>query len=165
MTQATRVFETPEQFAAHLRALREKRREQKITVRATGVKRRSLKPIQRDTVLAKTGSRCHICGGKIEGMEWSADHVFAHSQGGQHVLDNYLPAHSLCNNYRWFYGAEEFQWILKLGVWLRTLLEREKPLSMTLSNHFLKYERRRDSRSVNGANGKKPKTTSKVRKK
>src|SRR5687767_3069014 len=118
---------------------------------------RRAKPIQRDPVLAKTGSRCHICGGKIEGKEWSADHVFAHSQGGQHALDNYLPAHNLCNTYRWFYGAEEFQCILKLGVWLRTFLETEKPLSMTLSDHFLKYERRRDSRSVNGGNGKQSK--------
>jgi 5-methylcytosine-specific restriction endonuclease McrA len=164
MTQATRLFESPEQFAAHLRALREKRREQKITVRATGTGRRSLKPIQRDAVLAKTGGRCHICGGKIEGKEWSADHVFAHSQGGQHALDNYLPAHNLCNTYRWFYGAEEFQWILKLGVWLRTLLETEKPLSKTLSNHFLKYERRRESRGK-GSNGRQSKTILKVRKK
>ena len=108
MPQAIRLFESPEQFADHLRALRAKRRERKITVRATGIKRRSLRPSQRGAVLAKTGSRCHICGGKIKGKEWSADHVFAHSQGGQHVLDNYLPAHNLCNTYRWFYGAEEF---------------------------------------------------------
>jgi 5-methylcytosine-specific restriction endonuclease McrA len=158
MSQATRLFESPEEFAAHLRALRALRMEQKISVRATGIKRRSLRPSQRDAVLTKTGSRCHICGGKIEGKEeWSADHVFAHSQGGQHVLDNYLPAHNLCNTYRWFYGAEEFQWILKLGVWLRTLIERENPLSMTLCNNFVKYERRRDARSPNGANGKQRK--------
>ena len=162
MTQAIRLFESPEQFAAHLRTLREKRRERKITVRATGIKRRSLGRSQRDAVLAKTGSRCHICGGMIEGHEWSADHVFAHSQGGQHVLDNYLPAHNLCNNYRWFYGAEEFQWILKLGVWLRTLIETEQPLSMTVSNLFVKYERRRDSRSVKGSNVKQRDTISKV---
>lgn len=31
--------------------------------------------------------------------------------------DNFLPAHSTCNNYRWDYLAEEFELILKLGVW------------------------------------------------
>lgn len=146
MPQATRLFDSPQQFTAHLRALRAKRSEMKINARATGNKRRALRPSQRDAVLAKTGSRCHICGGKIEGKEWSADHVFAHCQGGQHVLDHYLPVHNLCNSYRWFYGAEEFQWILKLGVWLRTLIETEHPLSMTLSNNFVKHERRRSSR-------------------
>ena len=29
-------------------------------------------------------------------------------------MDNYLPAHATCNNYRWDYTAAEFQEILKL---------------------------------------------------
>ena len=29
-------------------------------------------------------------------------------------MHNYLAAHAICNNYRWNYGAEEFQLILKL---------------------------------------------------
>lgn len=63
---------------------------------------------QRNEVLEKTAGRCHICGGEIHGS-WSADHVLAHSAGGGNTADNYLPAHGLCNNYRWDYLPEEFQ--------------------------------------------------------
>lgn len=72
---------------------------------------------------AKTGGPCHICGGLIDGR-WQADHVLAYSGGGGHAADNYLPAHELCSIYRWDYLAEEFQEILKLGVWARTQIER-----------------------------------------
>jgi 5-methylcytosine-specific restriction endonuclease McrA len=87
-------------------------------------RRRSLTAAERSHILAKTAGRCHICGGAIEGKAWQADHVMAHSAGGLHGVDNYLPAHSLCNNYRWDYLPEEFQTILKLGVWARTHIER-----------------------------------------
>jgi hypothetical protein len=45
-----------------------------------------------------------------------ASRVIAHSAGGTHEVDNYLPAHSTCDNCRWDYLPEEFQYILKLGV-------------------------------------------------
>ncbi|MDZ7654258.1 MAG: HNH endonuclease signature motif containing protein [Burkholderiaceae bacterium] len=70
-------------------------------------------------MLAKTAGRCHVCGGPIEGLNWHADHVLAHSGGGAHSVDNYLAAHPICNNYRWDYLDEEFREILRLGVWLR----------------------------------------------
>ena len=79
-------------------------------------RRKVLSTEARRNVLSKTGKRCHICGGLIE-KRWQADHVLAHSGGGQHSVENYLPAHRLCNNYRWDYLPEEFQWILKIGVW------------------------------------------------
>lgn len=50
--------------------------------------------------------------------------MLAHSGVVAHRLDNYLPAHTLCNNYRWNYGCEEFQLILKLGVWPRAQIEK-----------------------------------------
>jgi 5-methylcytosine-specific restriction endonuclease McrA len=81
-----------------------------------------LRAAERATVLRKTGGKCHICGGDIRGS-WHADHVLAHSAGGKHATDNYLPAHGTCNNYRWDYLAEEFELILKLGVWARTQVE------------------------------------------
>jgi len=59
-------------------------------------------------VFKKTSGRCHICGGSIDG-KWQADHVFSHSVGGAHTANNYLPAHALCNNYRWDHSADEFQ--------------------------------------------------------
>ena len=107
--------------------------------------RRRLSPKERIKVLSITAGRCHICGGEIRG-HWQADHVLAHSGGGGHREDNYLPAHSLCNNYRWDYQAEEFQLILKIGVWTRTQIERDKPLGRNVASAFLAHESRRRSR-------------------
>jgi 5-methylcytosine-specific restriction endonuclease McrA len=122
--RADRIFPDVDSFAAHLRALRAQRASRVVSARVARRRRATLTRADRDAVLRKTGGRCHICGGAIEGSDWEADHVLAHSTGGTHAADNYLPAHSLCNNYRWDYSAEEFQWILKLGVWLRTQMER-----------------------------------------
>ena len=61
------------------------------------------------------------------GPQWKADHVLAHSSGGVHSPENYLPAHALCNGYRWDYDPEEFQWLLKIGVWARRQMERAVP--------------------------------------
>ncbi len=111
---ADQTFPDVAAFSAHLQELHEARRKRVADGRAKRPKRVALTRAERATVLSKTNRRCHICGGEIEGADWEADHVFAHSAGGVHSLDNYLPAHSLCNNYRWHYDAEEFQWILKL---------------------------------------------------
>ena len=70
----------------------------------------------------------------------------AHSTGGAHSVDNYLPAHSICNNYRWHYDAEEFQWILKLGVWLRTQIEKGTTIGQEVGQKFCDHERRRAGR-------------------
>ena len=105
----------------------------------------SLPPVARTRILAKTDGRWHICGGQIE-AGWQADHVLAHSGGGKHGEDNYLAAHALCNNYRWDYLAEEFQYILKLGVWARTQIEYGSPVGHDIANAFVVYERRRCSR-------------------
>jgi 5-methylcytosine-specific restriction endonuclease McrA len=97
------VPDTPEQYSEFLREMQasrssvEKRKE-----------RQRLSPEERVLVLRKTDGRCHICGGAIEG-NWDADHVMPHSAGGEHSVDNYLPSHSVCNNYRWFYSPAEFQ--------------------------------------------------------
>src|SRR5688500_12174700 len=107
-----------------LSALRRDRNLRQEQRRAQPVRRQSLRPEERRQILAKTAGRCHICGGEVEGDAWHADHVLAHSAGGAHSVDNYLPAHSLCNNYRWDYSPEEFQLVLKIGVWARTLMEK-----------------------------------------
>jgi hypothetical protein len=108
--------------------------------------RRRLTAGERRAILAKTDGRCHICGGSVKRKRWQADHVLAHSGGGPHTVDNYLAAHALCNNYRWDYLAEEFQWILKIGVWARTQIERRKPLGLELAKQFMAYEKRRVAR-------------------
>jgi hypothetical protein len=97
--------------------------------------------------LGSTRKRCHICGGEIAPDErWQADHVLAHSGGGAHATDNYLPAHALCNNYRWDYLPEEFQLILKLGVWVRTQVERGTSIGIAVGEAFVAHERHREAR-------------------
>jgi 5-methylcytosine-specific restriction endonuclease McrA len=143
---ADKVFSDVGAFAAELRELHEHRRSRVIAARADRVARIALTPAERREVLIKTGRHCHICGGTISDNDWEADHVMAHSTGGKHSIDNYLPAHSLCNNYRWHYDTEEFQWILKLGVWARTQIEGETPIGKAIGKKFCDHDRRRDGR-------------------
>jgi hypothetical protein len=129
---------------AHFVELRAKRREGKLS--AGRRPRLALSAEERVQVLEKTDRRCHICGGAIGDEKWHADHVIAHSAGGAHRVDNYLPAHSLCNNYRWDYLPEEFQSIMKLGVWARTQIERGTSLGDDIANAFLAHEVKRTKR-------------------
>lgn len=136
------IFKDCSEFAARLRSLEDLRRDRK-----SKALRKSPSHTERDSVFAKTGGKCHICGGEMaENESWQADHVFSHSMGGPHSLDNYLPAHSLCNNYRWFYLSEEFQWILKLGVWLRTEIRKQSRVGRIAAIAFLAHERIRAAR-------------------
>jgi 5-methylcytosine-specific restriction endonuclease McrA len=130
----------------HLIELRSKRRQGKRD--AVRQPRISLTAAERLQVLAKTTGRCHICGGKVEDKRWQADHVIAHSAGGTHQVDNYLPAHSTCNNYRWDYLPEEFQYILRLGVWARTQIERGTTVGSRIASAFEGYEARRVKRRI-----------------
>jgi 5-methylcytosine-specific restriction endonuclease McrA len=113
--------------------------------------RASLTAAERRQVLGKTSGRCHICGGKVEDEKWQADHVMAHSAGGTHDVDNYLPAHATCNNYRWDYLPEEFQFILKLGVWVRTQIERGTTVGNSVASAFAGHEARRVKRRILGS--------------
>jgi 5-methylcytosine-specific restriction endonuclease McrA len=143
---ADQTFSDSSSFAQHLHQLRADRTQRVESGKASRPKRLRLTTAQRAEILLKAGGRCHLCGGPIDGQEWEADHVFAHSTGGAHSLDNYLPAHSLCNNYRWHYDTEELQWILKLGVWLRTQIENQTPIGQQAGTHFLADDRRRAAR-------------------
>jgi hypothetical protein len=135
-----------DQFAELLRSLRVTREKGKDRHRKIKQRRRSLSALQRAEIFQKTAGRCHICGGTIEGP-WQADHVLAHSGGGTHVSDNYLPAHSLCNNYRWDYSSKKFQEILKLGVWLRTKIERKTQIGTLAAKFYLMHEALKETRS------------------
>ena len=141
----------PRKRATYLRKLfarlSEKRRKMMDLARAKGrVPRKRLTAAQRKRVLAKTDGQCHICGGKA-GAEWQADHVRAYGRGGQHVEENYLAAHALCNNYRWHYLPEEFQYILKLGVWSKYQVEKGTALGEDIAAGFVQSEQRRMRRS------------------
>ena len=105
----------------------------------------SLRAAERKAILTKTDGRCHVCGGEVI-ADWEADHVLAHAGGGPHSAENYLAAHSLCNNYRWDYDPEEFQWVLKIGVWARLVMEKEGAFGADLLSRFCKYEAQRHKR-------------------
>lgn len=69
-----------------LRAARRRRHEQRTLRGRRGI----LTPSERAEVLAKTGHRCHICGGRVL-PGWRTDHVLSHGGGGAHNVRNYLP--------------------------------------------------------------------------
>jgi hypothetical protein len=94
------VPENVEEFALYLKRLRAQREGLKAASKLPDRKRSTLSSDERDAILRKTDGRCHVCGGLIEGP-WQTDHVLAYSSGGDHSVDNYLPAHRTCNNYRW----------------------------------------------------------------
>ena len=132
------------QHLAQLRALRGSHKNQHRRPR-----QRRLSPAEREAILAKTGGKCHICGGEME-ETWNADHIHAHSTGGEHAVDNYLPAHAECNNVRWDYLPEEFRIILRLGVWARTQIENGTPVGKEMAEGFSKHEANRLARRKSG---------------
>ena len=72
--------------------------------------------------------------------------MLAQSGGGEHSADNYLPAHQVCNNYRWDYLPEEFQEILRMGVWIRTQVQERSKIGQLVGDAYLQHERKRISR-------------------
>ena len=139
------VPQSAKRYSNYLSRLRLKRIEQVREIRKSRPPRASLTKRQRTNILKKTKSRCHICGGKIT-RKWQADHVLSHSKGGEHAEDNYLPAHNTCNNYRWHYTPEEFQEIMKLGIWVQNQIINQSNLGMEVAEKFVKYEQRRIKR-------------------
>lgn len=135
-----------EQLATLLRRLKEARGRTHQESRTEGRRRSALTAPQRGRVLAKTDGRCHICGGKIQ-KAWHADHVRAHSAGGDHREDNYLAAHRTCNGYRWDYSPEELQLIVKLGVWLANEIRHRTPLGRDAADSFARKEAQRRRRT------------------
>jgi len=141
------MFLSATELRQRLRELHEARRARNAAGRADR-RGRGPTPAERKEILLKADRRCHICGGSIEAdAAWQADHVLARSSGGKYSLENYLPAHALCNNYRWNYSAEELQLILKLGVWLRTQIERGTTIGLLAATAFASYERSRAGRN------------------
>ena len=119
--------------------LHKERKASKVPSRRVG----RLTKEERLLILAKTDSKCHICGQGISLTEFQADHVVSHIRGGIHRVDNYLPACFICNNYRWHYLPEEMQLILKIGVWAKTEIERKSSLGISMASKFVSKENKR----------------------
>jgi hypothetical protein len=139
------VPENIEELARYLKRLHTKRGVAKSSLKLSRQKRKTLSQKEREIIIKKTDNHCHICGGPIDGP-WQADHVMVFSGGGEHFIENYLPAHSMCNNYRWDYRPDEFQEILRMGVWLRTQIETLTPIGYSAGNLFILSEKRRLNR-------------------
>ena len=116
---------------SRLMALHERREQEKA--QAGRRLREPLSSADRAAILAKTQSRCHICGGAIVGKDWNADHVFSHSGGGSSNVENYLAAHGPCNSLRWDYLPEERQLIAALGMLARAEVEKGTDLGNSLA--------------------------------
>lgn len=138
---------SPFRFKKRLQKLHRIRKKRHAMQRLKGNPRNGrLSSGDREKILKTTNRKCHICGGSIDGS-WQADHALAHAAAGPHALDNFLPAHKLGNNYRWDYEAEEFQWLLKIGVWAKSNMEHGTDvLGKDMLKAFFAYDRRRDGR-------------------
>lgn len=131
-----RTIKTGKGLIKLILSLRQQRRNNKVKDN----KRSALTKKQRELVLAKTDSRCHVCGIEVVLNNFHADHVKAHITGGEHAEHNYLPSCSTCNNLRWHYSPEEIQVMLKLGRWLKSQLTKDNEQSLELANQFVKHE-------------------------
>jgi hypothetical protein len=133
----------PEDLANRLRQLRKERHDQD---RLTRMRSRA-RAEQRPEILNKTGSRCHICGGEIPtDSYWEADHVYPEAAGGDSKTDNFLAAHGLCNTAKWDHRGEEFQWVLKIGVWAKKQMEGRTVLGQQMLQLFWEREQQRVKR-------------------
>jgi 5-methylcytosine-specific restriction endonuclease McrA len=133
-------FSASRLFAAELKTLRALRRKEIKRLRPKRPARSSLSAANRKAVWDKTRGHCHICGGLLDGDKWCVDHVVPRARGGVHELNNYLPTHSLCNKLKRCVSDVEFQWILKLGVWLRGEVERQTQIGREAGQKFCRHK-------------------------
>jgi 5-methylcytosine-specific restriction endonuclease McrA len=125
-------------------------------------RRRHLSPDERKQVFDKTRGHCHLCGGDMKqssgigelkdeqeielhfvvaeeaksAPRFVVDHIVPFASGGNDSPDNFLAAHGLCNGCRWFYSPEEFQWILRMGVWARKQMEDATEIGRRMRGPF-----------------------------
>ena len=110
--------------------------------------RKALTPNQRDAVVAKTGRRCHVCGARLVGSNWSADHIRPFRRGGECVEDNFLPACDPCNRLRWHYDSRKIRRILQLGVYMWNEIKRKTELGKAVHERYQARKRTTRSRRV-----------------
>ncbi|SRR5258708_8979772 len=121
--------------------LHDRRREDVRARRKDRGPRRSPSDADRESILAKTANRCHICGGTIHGDDWVADHLASFATGGESEQSNYLPAHDECNGFKWYYSPRELRWILRMGIWARNKMEKDS--GKQLRDQFWSWEKNR----------------------
>jgi HNH endonuclease len=53
--------------------------------------------VNRQAIIARDNSTCHICGQHVETSDIHLDHVIPLARGGEHSADNLRVSHSTCN--------------------------------------------------------------------
>ena len=138
-----------EELAGVLEAFKKRRYAAKAAVKASQSQaaKRAATAADRPTIFARTGGKCHVCGGQMKFTDdWEADHVVAHSGGGTSDADNFLPAHRRCNFYRWDRPQDEFEYVWALGNWLQREVEGQTGIGRQAAAEFAAYEDRRKRR-------------------
>ncbi len=102
--------------------------------------------LEKEEIYKKTDGRCHVCGELLALEDMQADHVKNPSSGGASAVENYLPACSICNGYRWHYLPHELQWILKLSIWAKAQIVEETTVGKSIAAKFRVHEKHRERR-------------------
>lgn len=137
-------IDDPNEFDAELEELALAREAGKAPVGSAA--REPLSREARRQIHAKTDGRCHFCGCDVAVDAFEADHVKNHTSGGSSAAENFLPACTTCNNYRWHYSHEELQWILKIGVWARHNIVKRTKIGSAIAKAFVSKEVVRERR-------------------
>jgi 5-methylcytosine-specific restriction endonuclease McrA len=98
----------------------------------------------RAAVRAKTGGKCHVCGGTL-GDRWQADHVVPLNQGGRSKANNFLPVCTQCNRLRWGYKPAVLRLIMRFGIFAKQEIRRGSDLGDELIKLFEIASRRSTS--------------------
>ncbi len=122
---------SPEKLQKILQKLREERRP-----KAKVIRKYSISKSTRELIHSKTSGKCHVCGIKVLINNFQADHVMSHTHGGTSLPDNFLPACKTCNRARWHYTPDEMQFILKLGVWAKTQIQKDTALGQQMASEL-----------------------------
>lgn len=74
-----------------------RRMEQERKRRAAKWGAERIETIDRERVIARDNSTCHLCGKKVRRSDIHLDHLIPLSKGGTHTYNNVAVAHSRCN--------------------------------------------------------------------
>lgn len=138
------IYKTVQELSLRLQNLAHKREISK----KRNWKRIILSKGQRKIIYEKTSGRCHICWCILNNW-FEADHVKNHTSWWLDTVDNFLPSCKTCNNYRRHYSSEELQWILKLGVRVKSQIIKNNKLWLEVWEKFIEYDIKREKRRKN----------------
>ncbi len=121
-----RVELKAENLQRKLRKLHEQRTKKRLAKKGKKSGQRNVSGGERLSIFKKTAYKCHVCGTKQRKENLAIDHVRPHSHGGKTADNNLLAICVQCNRLRWAYLPEELRWVMDLGVWARSEIEKAR---------------------------------------